>query len=127
MDPAIKEVPVDRLQFEQALIALVTNAAEASAAGGTVRIVVKPCSDANGCWELRVEDEGSGISPELMEKIFLPFFTTKRDGNGIGLGLVKAIIQQHGGELRVDSEAGRGSRFTARLPCLTQGPCESPA
>ncbi|MBP7935269.1 MAG: HAMP domain-containing histidine kinase [Phycisphaerae bacterium] len=120
IDPRVGEVRIDRLQFEQAIVALVTNAAEASKGGQTVRIVVRPCQISDDSWELEVQDEGSGIPPELMEKIFLPFFTTKRDGNGIGLGLVKAIIGQHGGELHVHSERGKGSRFTVRLPQLTR-------
>ncbi len=116
LDPAITDVSIDRLQFEQALVALVTNAAEASTPEQVVRIVANTSREANGHWELKVEDQGCGISPELMEKIFLPFFTTKRDGNGIGLGLVRAIIHQHGGELSVTSTPGHGSRFTIRLP-----------
>lgn len=120
LDPAVTEVQIDRLQFEQAVIALVTNAAEASQTGQTVRIVVRASRDAGCGWELEVQDEGSGIPLELTEKVFLPFFTTKRDGNGIGLGLVKAIIHQHGGELHVHSEPGKGSRFTAHLPGVTR-------
>ncbi len=116
LDPALREVQIDRLQFEQAIIALVTNAAEASAANQTVRIVVRVCRLPDQGWELEVQDGGCGIPPELMDRIFLPFFTTKRDGNGIGLGLVKAIVRQHGGELHVHSEPGKGSRFVARMP-----------
>jgi signal transduction histidine kinase len=116
LDPGMKAAAVDRLQLEQALIVLVTNAAEASTAGQAVRIRVKPAMDTTDYWELQVEDDGSGIPPELIERVFLPFFTTKRDGNGLGLGLAKAIVHQHGGELRVESELGKGSRFTIRLP-----------
>lgn len=67
-------------------------------------------------WELEVQDEGSGIPPELEPKVFAPFFSTKRDGNGIGLGLVAAVVERHGGKLLLHSERGKGSRFTLRLP-----------
>lgn len=123
-DAGMQDVLVDRLQLEQALIVLVTNAAEASAAGQVVRINVKRASGVDDYWELHVEDEGSGIPSELIDRIFLPFFTTKHDGNGLGLGLTRAIIRQHGGELRVDSEPGKGSCFTIRLP--THPPKPSP-
>ncbi len=129
LDPRMKDAAVDRLQLEQALIVLVTNAAEASTAGQAVRIQVQPATDTTDYWELQVEDDGSGIPPELIERVFLPFFTTKRDGNGLGLGLAKAIIHQHGGELRVESEPGKGSRFTVRLPTYppNSGPGQIPA
>jgi len=120
--PGTQHVLVDRLQLEQALIVLVTNAAEASSPGQAVRIRVTPASDTADYWELQVEDEGSGIPPELIERIFLPFFTTKREGNGLGLGLARAIVRQHGGELRVESEPAKGSRFTLRLPNAPANP-----
>jgi signal transduction histidine kinase len=69
-------------------------------------------------WRLTVEDEGVGIPPELRSKIFLPYFTTKPEGNGIGLSMASKVIRLHGGELTVESEVGRGSRFHAIMPGL---------
>jgi signal transduction histidine kinase len=117
LDPRIDEVMVDRLQFEQAVIALVTNAVEASGPGQTVEIEVGPCEAEASAWQLAVTDKGTGMPPELLSKIFLPFFTTKPQGNGIGLGLVKAIIESHGGSLSVLSALDSGTRFCAILPC----------
>ena len=65
-----------------------------------------------------VEDDGGGIAPEILEKIFDPFFTTKPVGEGTGLGLSLAygIVRKHGGEITVESEPGRRTRFSVRLP-----------
>jgi signal transduction histidine kinase len=117
--PEFEEVLIDRPQFEQALIALVTNAAEASSPGQTVQISAGTSAQVKDAWELQVQDQGCGIPSELMDKVFLPFFTTKRQGNGIGLSLVKAIVHQHGGTLSVSSRANRGSCFTITMPAPT--------
>jgi signal transduction histidine kinase len=68
--------------------------------------------------QLRVQDDGRGISPELLDRIFEPFFTTKEETSGVGLGLavVYGIVQRHHGSVQVESELGRGARFTVRLP-----------
>lgn len=63
-----------------------------------------------------VSDNGEGILPDVMEHIFIPFFTTKKDGSGIGLSLSKQIAARHGGTLHAKSKVGRGSRFTLHLP-----------
>lgn len=116
LDPQINEVEVDRLQFEQAIIALVTNAVEASKPGQTVEIAVTDRMEDPMHWQLTVTDEGTGIPADLQERVFLPFFTTKPHGNGIGLGLVKAIIESHGGTLSLRSTPGTGTCFCAVLP-----------
>jgi signal transduction histidine kinase len=116
LDPRIDEVQVDRLRFEQALVVLVTNAVEASKAGQTVQVAVAATEGKPDHWQLTVTDQGTGIPAELQEKVFLPFFTTKPHGNGIGLGLVKAVIESHGGTLSLHSVPGTGTRFCAVLP-----------
>src|ERR1039457_235220 len=68
--------------------------------------------------EISVSDTGAGISREQLEKIFRPFYTTKRGGTGLGLSLCRRIISQHGGTLTVESEVSKGSRFIIRLPML---------
>ena len=140
------EAPIDSRHLEHALSALVSNAIEStsspqarSAGGraGSVRIVTKPAdnSDLNGkvnsFWVIEVIDEGLGVPPDLQESIFRPYFTTKRDGNGIGLAVALQVVKAHGGRIEVESpwpppEHGStlpgtepwpaGARFTIHLP-----------
>lgn len=116
VEPAVQEVQVDCLHFEQALVALVTNAVQASESGQLVRVLAQRHPREKGLWRLSVVDQGAGISPELMKKIFMPYFTTKPDGNGLGLAMAHKVVRLHGGQLAVESEPGRGSRFNADLP-----------
>jgi two-component system nitrogen regulation sensor histidine kinase NtrY len=64
---------------------------------------------------IEIIDNGSGIEPEALERIFIPFYTTKKTGSGIGLSLSRQILQQHGGSLTVSSEVGRGTTFVMVL------------
>jgi len=94
---------------------LVVNAVHAVGAQGLVRVA----TEQRGRQALvRVEDDGPGIDPEVRARLFEPFFTTKPVGQGTGLGLYVSyeIVRAHGGEIRVDSEPGHGSRFEVRLP-----------
>ncbi len=94
---------------------------------GTADVRVKRGSIGAGpAVELIFEDEGSGISPDNASKLFIPFFTTKTQGTGLGLPICERIVREHGGELEVDSLPGTGSRFTLRLP-LTIAPIEDEA
>lgn len=111
---APRQVCVDRMQFPQAVIALITNAAEASTSGQAVRVCCRRADDAR-TWELEVLDEGPGIPPDLLDRIFLPFFTTKPSGHGVGLSMVKAVVDRHDGQIAVDSVLGKGTRFTITL------------
>jgi two-component system, NtrC family, sensor kinase len=103
-------------KINQVILNLVVNAIDACPNGGTVTVATRP-ADAGGV-EVRVMDTGSGIPPEIRPKIFDPFFTTKPQGQGTGLGLSisHGIITDHGGTIDVDSEVGRGTTFTIRLP-----------
>ncbi|MFH0980063.1 MAG: ATP-binding protein, partial [Planctomycetota bacterium] len=122
VDPAACRVRVDALHMEQALVALLTNAIQASAPDQSVRVWVRPAPETRGAWQLAVEDDGVGIRPEIREAIFLPYFTTKPDGNGIGLAIANKVVRTHGGRLTVESEPARGSRFLALLPGLVMEP-----
>jgi signal transduction histidine kinase len=102
-------------RLRQVVLNLVVNAVHAVGAQGLVRIA----TEQRGRQALvRVEDDGPGIDPEVRARLFEPFFTTKPVGQGTGLGLYVSyeIVRAHGGEIRVDSEPGRGSRFEVRLP-----------
>ncbi len=118
---------VDPLQFEQVLLNLCINARDAIDGDGIIRVAVRPFTAAGqvcaGCRcpvdgefvELSVEDSGRGMPVEVAERIFEPFFSTKADGKGTGMGLamVHGIVHEHGGHVLVDTVPGRGSRFRA--------------
>ena len=121
---------VDPAQFEQVVMNLVTNARDALPRGGHIHIGTSLCTAALEvpdaadaptcpCVALTVEDDGAGMGAEVCARVFEPFFTTKAQGKGTGLGLSTAygVIRQSGGTIRVDSELGRGTRFTVLLPC----------
>jgi len=120
-------VEADASQLQQALINLVMNSLQATPRGGRVTVQVlshaaplsrTPPRRPGPCAELRVSDEGSGISPQQRDAIFDPFFTTKPVGEGTGLGLSVAhgIVEEHGGWIEVESEPGQGSHFGLWLP-----------
>jgi signal transduction histidine kinase len=102
-------------RLRQVVLNLVVNAIHAVGAQGVVRVET---AQRGRQALLRVEDDGPGIEPHVRARLFEPFFTTKPVGQGTGLGLYVSyeIVRAHGGEIRVDSEPGRGSRFEVRLP-----------
>jgi len=107
---------IDRSQMEQVLINLLKNAGEACAEQEHPQVVVETAFQAEKrIFQLSVTDNGCGILPNVLDKIFIPFFTTKPTGSGIGLSLCKQIMTLHGGSLRVRSEVGKGSCFTLKL------------
>lgn len=107
----------DRDQLEQVFLNLLVNAADAMPSGGDLMIRIQPL--ASDSVEVCVEDTGTGIAPENLERIFDPFYTTKDRGKGNGLGLLvsKRIIVEHGGSIEVTSTLGEGTRFRITLPC----------
>lgn len=107
------EVQADSVQLSMAFRNIISNAFEAMGGNGTLR--VKVCS-ADGMAEVSFADSGPGISPENMGKIFQPLFSTKLSGIGFGLAIASMVIDKHGGEIKVNSEVGKGATFTVRLP-----------
>ncbi len=108
-------VLADKGQIQQALINLVLNAIEATGSGGKVSFTTRYIPKDKRI-EIAISDSGSGIPVDIIDKVVDPFFTTKEDGNGLGLAITHGIIEQHGGSLDVTSEVGQGSCFTIRLP-----------
>jgi signal transduction histidine kinase len=111
----LPEPNVDPAQIHQVLVNLVVNAIQSMETGGALEVKTF-LQDDLVC--ISVEDTGCGMTKEVLEKIFVPFFTTKDIGEGTGLGLpvVHGIVTSHGGAIEVDSHPGRGTRFTIRLP-----------
>jgi signal transduction histidine kinase len=104
---------VDEALLKQALLNLCLNAQQAMPDGG--ELMVQTSSD--GAWaHIEITDTGVGIDPEVKTQLFKPFFSTKKGGSGLGLSLTRRIIAEHGGTISVQSEPGKGSRFTVRLP-----------
>lgn len=103
-----------RSQLRQVLVNLGHNAVEAMDGRGTVTLSVAPMSASS--FELRVEDEGPGIPPDKITRIFDPFYTDKEDGVGMGLAICSRIVTAHNGAILADSRQGGGARLTVRLP-----------
>ncbi len=103
----------DEAQLGQALLNLLLNAVQASAPGSSVRLVGRADRDSA---EIAVVDTGRGMAPESVERACDPFFTTRPAGTGLGLALVAAVVQEHGGELQLDSALGHGSSARIRIP-----------
>ena len=110
-------VECNEAQIRQALVALLVNAIEAMPEGGTLTVSTH-CLKAEEAVEIRVSDTGPGIPQDVLPHIFEPFFTTKKEGAGVGLGLsvVYGIVQNHGGEIRVDTKSGAGTTFIIKIP-----------
>jgi PAS domain S-box-containing protein len=109
-------VIADRDRLEQVFLNLIVNAADAMPNGGTLSVRAERASPE--LVEISIEDTGVGIEPRHLERIFDAFYTTKERGKGTGLGLLvsQRIVRDHGGTLRVQSELGKGTRFTITLP-----------
>ncbi|MDR3556760.1 MAG: ATP-binding protein [Syntrophobacteraceae bacterium] len=119
-DPRIPVIAVDEAKMKQVFMNLIMNARQAMKCG-TVRIETRYDEPGHKA-VVRVRDEGTGIEPRHMTRIFDPFFTTKPTGEGTGLGLSVSygIVKDHGGEILVESEVGKGATFTVTLPVLEQ-------
>jgi signal transduction histidine kinase len=113
--------PLDAHLMRQALINLIVNAGQAMPRGGVVTVSARIEPRALTPWlVLEVRDEGLGLSARATEKLFQPFFTTKATGTGLGLAVVKRIVDSHGGEVRAAPGPERGTVFTIRLPGGTE-------
>jgi signal transduction histidine kinase len=104
---------LDRAQVERVVINLVKNAVEAAPPRGMVRVETHWTPDG---FELIVEDDGPGISPEARKQLFVPYFTTKPGGSGVGLALARQIVLMHGGAIVAEDRPGGGARMRVTLP-----------
>jgi two-component system cell cycle sensor histidine kinase/response regulator CckA len=117
--PDLRPVDIDEGQIKQAIRNLAENAAQATPAGGSIRVRARNAAGkepGEECVEIGVEDRGAGIPRENFTRIFDPFFTTKENGTGLGLAAVHSIVQSHGGAVSFESRPGRGTTFRITLP-----------
>src|ERR1019366_3006752 len=117
LENSLPRVHCDASQIEQVLLALMINAIDAMPRGGNLWLQTRQGRQEREA-EVEVRDDGTGISPEILTQIFEPFLTTKEASHGVGLGLAisHSIIERHHGRIEVQSEAGKGTRFTVTLP-----------
>jgi two-component system NtrC family sensor kinase len=117
----------DAGQIQQVVLVLLVNATEAMPHGGVLEVStemggtgISLCDAAR----IRVRDTGAGIPPEVLAQIFDPFFTTKEDQQrtGLGLAVARSIVEQHGGEIAVESTPGKGTEFVVALPAVGPAP-----
>ena len=110
------EVMMDRPQMEQVLLNLLKNAYEACSDRPHPCIRLRSYyMEEQHLWTLKISDNGCGILPDVVDKIFVPFFTTKTSGSGIGLSLCKQVVNLHGGRIAVQSEEDKGTTFTIKM------------
>jgi len=121
--PNLPLVNIERDLFEQCLLNLMLNAEQAMTDGGTLTLIGRReetkavrSNEVTECVYLDIIDTGCGIPPEQLAKLFRPFHTTKANGHGLGLAITRKIVMAHGGNIEVQSEPGRGTKFTIRLP-----------
>lgn len=110
---ALPAVQLDPSQFKQALLNLIINGVQAMEDGGTLTIHAKLLNEGI---QIDVEDTGQGVEPEQLDKIFDLFFSTKEGGTGVGLTIVKQVIEGHGGCINVESNPDQGTKFSIMLP-----------
>jgi two-component system NtrC family sensor kinase len=117
LDPQIPQIVCDAGQIEQAVVALIMNAVEAMPDGGELTVRTQPLQGRSGV-RVEVADTGTGIPPGIRDRIFEPFFSTKKQGQGTGLGLavLYGIVQRHRGTVDFTSPPGGGTTFVIELP-----------
>jgi PAS domain S-box-containing protein len=111
--PQLPKAPLDAVQMKQVLVNLAKNAIQATTKGGVLGFQTGEAGD--GVW-VSVSDTGGGIPQEQLNRIFEPFYTTKKKGTGLGLMIVQRIVREHGGRIEVESRVGKGTTFRVWLP-----------
>jgi C4-dicarboxylate-specific signal transduction histidine kinase len=119
--PQLPQVLADRVQLQQVFVNLAVNAIQAMAGRPERKLIIRIQSEPEGI-KVEVEDTGPGIPSDNIDRLFGSFFTTKKNGMGIGLAICRSIIEAHGGRIRVANLGkGKGARFSFTLPTLPLG------
>jgi nitrogen fixation/metabolism regulation signal transduction histidine kinase len=113
LEDSLPALPFDRDRLRRVLINLIANAIQADPQGQPIRIQTRR---QNGMVEITVSDKGKGIPPDHLQRIFEPYFSTRKEGMGLGLAITRMIVEEHHGEIRVESRPGEGTTFFIRLP-----------
>jgi signal transduction histidine kinase len=111
----VPAVPVDERMMRQTFLNLALNAVQAMPSGGTLRVVTRRCDEPPGAL-VELTDTGPGIPPDVRERLFQPFFTTKATGTGLGLAIVRRTVEAHSGHITFESPPGGGTTFRVVLP-----------
>ena len=122
LEPQLPMVLADPEAIRRALANLIDNAAEAMQ-GSLLRVldISSALSEDGAAVEIAIADTGHGLTDEIRERLFLPFYSTKHRGTGLGLSIAAKIVQEHGGSIRAESNAPKGARFLLRLPLMEVG------
>jgi hypothetical protein len=114
---------VDEKQIQQVLLNIIINAVQAMSGGGTLTIQTELRTDRGKSWvRVLITDSGKGIPPEELDRIFVPFHTTKTQGTGLGLPICRQLMEQHQGTIGVESRMGEGTTFIIELPVVEGQP-----
>ena len=113
--PTIPKVVADKIQIQQVLLNLIRNATEALEGHASPELIVSASPQENGGVEISVRDNGPGLAPEIVPRLFEPFVSTKKDGMGVGLSICRTIIESHGGRLKAVANAEGGTTFSFTL------------
>jgi two-component system sensor kinase FixL len=118
IDPELPPVHGDRVQLQQVVLNLLLNAFDAMESHGVPNreVVIEASVDDAGSVRVAVRDLGPGLADDIVEKLFTPFFTSKRDGLGLGLSISRSIVDMHGGRIWAENNAGEGATFYFTLP-----------
>lgn len=109
---------IDKIQIQQVIVNLTRNAIEAMETSERRELTISTAMAEDGAVEISIVDTGPGIAPEIADRLFQPFVTTKAQGMGVGLSICRSIVEAHGGELRVEANPDGGTIFSFSVPAV---------